>query len=64
MEGVEETLLLALHLFNSARSRAGNIALFPVTPEVADCPLISAVKAAEKIKGFVPDRRHKIIVRQ
>jgi hypothetical protein len=55
---------LSLYSFNSARSTARKIALFPVAPEVADCPLIAAVKAAEKIKRFIPDRRYNIIVSQ
>jgi hypothetical protein len=61
---MEETLHLSLYFFDSARSSARNIALFPVAPEVADCPLISAVKAAEKIKSFIPDGRYNIIVSQ
>jgi len=64
IEGVEEMLHWSLYLFNSARSSARKIALLPVAPEVADCPLIAAVKAAEKIKRFIPDGWYNIIVSQ
>jgi hypothetical protein len=64
MERVKEVLHLSLHFLESARSSTRDITLFPAVPKVSNCPLITAVKAAEEVKVSIFDRGYHIIVGQ
>jgi len=64
MERVKEVLHPSLHFLESARASNGVIALLPAGPEAANCPLIAAVEAAEKIELSILDGGHHIIVSQ
>ena len=64
VERVKKVLEPSLHVRESARSSNGAIALLPAVPETADCPMIAAVEAAEKIEKTIFDWGYHIIVRQ
>jgi len=64
VERVKEVLHPFLHSPTSARSSNRDTVLLPAIPEAADCPLIAAVEAAEKIENSILDGGHHIIVAQ
>jgi len=64
MERVKEVLHLSLHFLELARSSNGDIVLLPAGPEAANCPLIAAVEAAEKIEVSIFDGGHHVISSQ
>lgn len=62
VERVKEVLQPSLHVLELARSSNGDIPLLPAVPEAANCPLIAAVEAAEKIEMPIFDGGYRVIV--
>jgi hypothetical protein len=64
MERVKEVLHPSLHVLESARSSTGSITVLPAVPKMSNCPLITAIKAAEEVKVSIFDGRYGVIVSQ
>jgi hypothetical protein len=61
---MKQMLQPCLHILESARSGNGDGTMLPTMPEPANRPLITAVKAAEKVEMSIFDRGYHIIFGQ